>query len=82
MFCTPVWVPEWQDMPAIGRPDNLLGSPYSFRHRGRNDDIVLAREGENWTSKAFLSGLCVPMHQPIEAFPQPRDIQRSRIGKV
>ena len=69
-------------MAAVGRPDEPRLPPYRLAHGGRHDGIVAGGKGKHGTFKSVFNVSHVPMHQPIEAFLQARDIERLGRRKV
>src|SRR5262245_55658911 len=69
-------------MAAVRRPDEPRLPPYRLAHGGRDYGIVAGGKGKHGTCKSVFNVSHVPMHQPIEAFMQARDIERFRRRKV
>ena len=65
-------------MAAVRRPDEPRLPPYRLAHGGRHDGIVAGGKGKHGASKRVFNLSHVPLHQPIEAFMQARDIKRIR----
>src|SRR5262245_41537305 len=69
-------------MAAVRRPDEPRLPPYRLAHGGRHDGIVAGGKGKYGAFKSVFNVSHVPMHQPIEAFMQARDIERFRRRKI
>ena len=69
-------------MAAIRRDDEPGVVPNRLAHGGGHDGIVAGRKGKHGAFQFVFSFSCVPMHQPIEAFVEARDIERLGRRKV